>query len=202
MHDSKVHFSQGSGNYWILRDRTQIPMLKQMTVCVYVRVLVSSEWTAYTYGHPRAPEHDLALQGDSESLYVWLLGMRHRFPVLLLTQRWYHICLKQDTKQQRVSLEVDGSPSLHTVNASNAIPSEGEMVLGSKDRGDPPSRAGAVELYLFRVWDDIDSHDVCEDGRVVAWRSEQWNMGNHPPLQDDSLLCGEYRTYLTHYGIA
>ncbi|XP_064206865.1 mucin-2 isoform X2 [Anguilla rostrata] len=190
MHDSKVHFSQDSGDHWTLRDSVQVPELVHMTVCVHVRVLVPGEWTAYTYGHPQAQERELGLQGDRQSLYVWLLGVRHSFPVHLLPRRWYHVCLKRDASRQRVSLDVDGSPSVRTVVAEN-VPGAGELVLGSKDRGDSPSKAGAgaVELYLFRIWDDIGRHGVCEDEGVVGWRSEQWEMGNHPPLQDESLLC-------------
>ncbi|KAJ8347842.1 hypothetical protein SKAU_G00264310 [Synaphobranchus kaupii] len=192
MHDSKVHFSQGSGDHWTLRDRAQVPVLVNMTVCVYLRVLVTSEWTAYTYGRPQIQQHDLALQGDRNRLYVWLLGKRHTFPVHLAPQKWYHVCIKRDASRHRVSMDVDGKPSVRTVNATN-IPPAGELVLGCRDRGVPPSGAGEVELYLFRVWDDIGHHGVCEDGDVVAWRSEQWDMGNHPPLQDESLLCGPRR---------
>ncbi|KAJ8390651.1 hypothetical protein AAFF_G00102570 [Aldrovandia affinis] len=193
MHDSKVHFSPGSGDHWTLRDRARLPSLVHMTVCVHLRVLVAGEWTAYTYGHPQARTPDLALQGDRDSLYFWLLGMRHRFPVHLLPRRWYRVCLERDASRHRVSLSVDGSPSVRTVVAE-AVPPMGELVLGRRGQmEEPPSGAGEVELYMFRMWDDVGQHGVCEDGGMVAWRSEQWLMGDRPPLRDERLPCGPRR---------
>ncbi|KAJ8276693.1 hypothetical protein COCON_G00084450 [Conger conger] len=193
MHDSKVRFSQGGGDHWALRDGVRVPALVHLTVCVYVRVLRGGAWTAYAYGDPGARAHHLGLQGDGQRLYVWLLGVRHGFPVRLLQRTWYHVCLRRDAGRQQVSLEVDGTPSLRRVVAGT-VPPAGRLTLGSPDRDGPPSRAGAaVELYLFRVWDNVGPRGVCEDGGVVAWRREQWDMGDHPPLQDESLPCGPRR---------
>ncbi|KAJ8266993.1 hypothetical protein GJAV_G00136990 [Gymnothorax javanicus] len=193
MHNFKVNFSQSSGDHWTLLDRTQIPLLAHMTVCMHMQVIVPGEWTAYTYSRPNASKYDLALKGDKHNLYIWLLGFKHIFPVRLHSSRWYHVCLKRDTSRRRVSLEVDGSPSVHAASALN-IPTAGELILGSKHRSTGNnSAAGAIELYLFRVWDNISKHGACNDGNVVSWKWEQWDMGNHPPLQDESLPCGPKR---------
>ncbi|XP_036381403.1 mucin-5AC-like isoform X2 [Megalops cyprinoides] len=188
MHDSKAHFPRGCRDPWTLVDRVRVPTLVQVTVCMHLRVLAQGEWTAFTYGPPHVEQYDLALEGDRRTLYVWLLGVRHRFPVRLLPHRWYHVCLKRDAARHSVALDVDGSPSVRTVTGE-PIPLGGDLLLGCRARHTPLSHLGEVELYLFRVWDDIGNHDTCENGTVVGWSSEEWDRGEWAPVRDDRLPC-------------
>ncbi|KAG7484365.1 hypothetical protein MATL_G00048460 [Megalops atlanticus] len=192
MHDSKAHFPRGCRDPWTLVDRVQVPTLVQVTVCMHMRVLVQGEWTAFTYGPPHVEQYDLALEGDRRTLYVWLLGVRHRFPVRLLPHRWYHVCLKRDAARHSIALDVDGSPSVRTVTGE-PIPPGGDLLLGCRARHAPISHLGEMELYLFRVWDDIGNHDTCENGTVVGWSSEEWDRGEWAPVRDDRLPCGPRR---------
>ena len=58
-----------------------------------------------------------------------------------------------------------------------------------------------IELYLFRVWSDLDDHALCEDGSVIGWDSRLWGVtSSRARRRDDSLACGE--RFGTRDGIA
>ncbi|KAL7835383.1 hypothetical protein SRHO_G00277300 [Serrasalmus rhombeus] len=192
MSDSKAVL-QGCSDYWTLQDRSTIPQLFQITVCVDVRVMTPGEWTAFSFTSPRPPYYDLALQGDDSALYAWLLGVRHRFPVQLEQGRWYQLCLRRDAMQDSFSLEVSGNPDpqQRTVIA-RATPPIGTLILGCQPRDASPGVTMAtLELYLFRVWNDVLQHKPCEDGTVVGWDSRRWGITRpQARVRDDTLQCG------------
>ncbi|KAG5268070.1 hypothetical protein AALO_G00207910 [Alosa alosa] len=197
MYDSKAVLGDCQ-DYWTFRDRERIPLLFQVTVCVDVRVVSPGPWLAFSYSSPRAPRYDLALEGDAGSLHAWLLGVRHHFPVRLKPQAWHRLCLRRDSLRNTFSLEVDGrSDAQHqrTVIA-RLIPPNGELTLGCRPWDAHPGSdpRGKVELYLFRVWEDVEQHQACEDGSVAGWESRMWAV-THPRTQvrDDQLYCGKTR---------
>ncbi|XP_076146172.1 uncharacterized protein adgrg2a isoform X2 [Alosa pseudoharengus] len=199
MYDSKAVLGDCQ-DYWTFRDRERIPLLFQVTVCVDVRVVSPGPWLAFSYSSPRAPRYDLALEGDAGSLHAWLLGVRHRFPVRLEPHAWHRLCLRRDSLRNTFSLEVDGrSDAQHqrTVIA-RLIPPNGELTLGCRPWDAQPGSAadsrGKVELYLFRMWEDVEQHQACEDGSVAGWESRMWAV-THPRAQvrDDQLYCGKTR---------
>ena len=58
---------------------------------------------------------------------------------------------------------------------------------------------GQVELYMFRVWADLNDHEPCEDGSVIGWDSRLWGVTSGKARQRDvSLLCGgeDIHTYI------
>lgn len=74
-----------------------------------------------------------------------------------------------------------------------AIPPAGSLRLGCRRR-DQTSRAnlGAVELYLFSMWADLENHALCEDGAVIGWNAASWGVTSPKARQrDPSLMCGE-----------
>ncbi|KAG9283421.1 hypothetical protein AMEX_G2182, partial [Astyanax mexicanus] len=169
---------QGCSDHWTLQDSWAMPLQFQMTVCVDVRVVTPGEWTAFTYTSPRSPYYDLALQGDDSALYAWLLGVKHRFSGQLELGRWYRLCLRRDARRDSFSLEVSGNPDpqQRTVIA-RTIPPTGTLLLGCQPRNASPGATQAtVELYLFRVWDDVSEHGACEEGTVVGWDSRMWGI--------------------------
>ncbi|KAL6462710.1 hypothetical protein MHYP_G00291320 [Metynnis hypsauchen] len=198
MSDSKAVL-QGCSDYWTLQDRWAMPQLFQITVCVDVRVMTPGEWTAFSYTSPRPPYYDLALQGDDSALYAWLLGVRHRFPVQLEQRRWYQLCLRRDAMRDSFSLEVSGNPDpqQRTVIA-RATPTTGTLILGCQPRDASPGvTLATLELYLFRVWNDVLQHKPCEDGTVVGWDSRMWGITRpQARVRDDTLQCG----MLNHLG--
>ncbi|XP_062377382.1 adhesion G-protein coupled receptor G4 isoform X2 [Sardina pilchardus] len=200
MYDSKAVLGDCQ-DYWTFRDRERIPLLFQVTVCVDVRVVSPGPWLAFSYSSPRAPRYDLALEGDAHSLHAWLLGVRHRFPVRLAPRVWHRLCLRRDSLRNTFSLEVDGrSDGEHqrTVIA-RLIPPSGELTLGCQPWDAHPGAPaaaprGKVELYLFRMWGDVEPHGACEDGSVAGWESRMWAV-THPraKVRDDQLYCGKTR---------
>ncbi|XP_028821856.1 adhesion G-protein coupled receptor G2-like isoform X3 [Denticeps clupeoides] len=193
MQDSKAVLN-GCGDFWTLQDHWSIPVLFQMTVCVDVNVVAEGEWTAFTYNSPHTPRHDLALQGDPEFLYVWLLGVKHRFPVRLSPQRWHQICLQRDSRHDRFRLEVGGDPGTYErMVVAHAIPPSGQLLLGCRPQdATPGSSQGRVELYLFRMWADVQDHHSCEDGTVVGWDSRLWGITvPRARAHDEALHCAQ-----------
>nr|XP_023656431.1 uncharacterized protein LOC111838075 isoform X1 [Paramormyrops kingsleyae]XP_023656432.1 uncharacterized protein LOC111838075 isoform X1 [Paramormyrops kingsleyae] len=185
MVESKAEFLQGCGDYWTSLE--QVPALVQVTVCMEVRVLSPGPWTAFTYSSPDSPLYDLALRGDGRGLEVWLLGVKHRFPVSLKSHLWHHVCLRRDG--HTLLLEVDDWAEKRAVT-SRAIPPSGELLLGCKGHRDSQGGAGQLELYLFRMWEDMAEHSDCKDGGVVSWDSRKWAVAGTAKVWDNKLPCG------------
>ncbi len=173
-----------------------MPVLFQTTICVDVQVLSPGEWTAFSYVSAPAPRYELALQGDANNLYAWLLGVRHQFPVQLTTHRWYHICLRWDAPHKSFSLTIGGNSEVYQRTAiAKAIPASGRLLLGCQpNKASPGAKMATVELYLFRIWDSVGEHRACEDGTVIGWDSRLWAITRaQARVQDYTLQCGEYR---------
>lgn len=79
---------------------------------------------------------------------------------------------------------------------SQAIPPAGSLWLGCRPRDQTRgANLGAVELYLFRMWADLDNYGLCEDGSVIGWNAEYWGVTSPKARQrDPSLMCGETNT--------
>ncbi|XP_057178020.1 uncharacterized protein LOC130546675 [Triplophysa rosa] len=192
MSDTKAVL-QGCDDYWTFQSQGHIPVLFLTTVCVDVRVLSLGTWTAFSYVSAPAARYELALQGDGNSLYAWLLGVRHQFPVHLIPLRWYHLCLRWDAPHKSFSLTIRGHPEVYQRTAiARAIPPSGRLLLGCQlNKASPGVNISTVELYLFRIWDDVGEHQACEDGTVVGWDSQFWTVTRaQARVQDSSLQCG------------
>ncbi|KAJ8278162.1 hypothetical protein GJAV_G00084580 [Gymnothorax javanicus] len=195
MSGSKAVFARSCDDHWTLADPQRIPQLIQMTLCVDVRPLhVRADWVAFTYSLPNTTQYSLALQGGPSGLYVWLLGVRHHFRTHLAPRHWHHVCLRYDADSHTLTLEVDREAFELTVK-TQAIPPAGKLVLGCRgwDAAQRRRAMGGVELYLFRIWDDVQEHSACEDGSVVSWDSLDWHVFGISRVSDDTLRCGHKR---------
>lgn len=195
MSDAKAVL-QGCDDHWTLQEQGRMPVLFQTTVCVDVQVLSPGEWTAFSYVSAPAPRYELALQGDANNLYAWLLGVRHQFTVQLTARRWYHICLRWDAPHKSFSLTIgDNSEVYQRTAIARAIPPSGRLLLGCQaSEASPGAKLATVELYLFRIWDDVGEHRACEDGTVIGWDSRLWAVTRaQARVKDYTLQCGEYR---------
>lgn len=173
-----------------------MPKLTQMTVCTDIRVLTAGKWVAFSYTTPRLPYYDLALQGDSDSVYAWLLGVQHRFPVHLELKRWHRLCLRVDSLRNSFSLTVSSSQVTHKRTfIAHAMQPNGRLQLGCQPwEIFPGTNMATIELYLFRMWGDVKEHAPCEDGAIVSWDSSMWRISRVQALvQDDTLNCGEHK---------
>ncbi|KAK2859713.1 hypothetical protein Q5P01_004333 [Channa striata] len=156
----------GCEDHWTLQDRVSLPRLNQVTVCVHVRVVVPGSWVAFSYSGAHAPTPELGLEGDGEALYVWLLKVRHRFPVRLSPRDWHRVCLRRDVHSNSLSLE----------------------------KPPPGAQLGVIELYLFSMWGDLGDHGLCEDGTVVGWDADNWGVTSPSAIQrDPTLMCDRRR---------
>ncbi|XP_027130284.1 uncharacterized protein LOC113744525 [Larimichthys crocea] len=181
----------GCEDHWTLQDRTSMPLLFQMTVCVDIRVTVPGSWVAFSYSSVHAPRPELGLEGDDKAVYGWLLRVRHRFPVELSPTVWHRVCLRRDVPRNSFSLEVDGKMVAARTVIAQAISPSGSLWLGCRPRDRPPGASlGEVELYMFRMWNDLDHHGVCEDGTVIGWSAQYWGLTSPRARQrDPNLLC-------------
>nr|XP_043896803.1 uncharacterized protein LOC122778739 [Solea senegalensis] len=183
----------GCDNHWTLRDRTAKPLLRQMTVCMDIRVVKPGAWVAFSYSTGFAPKPELGLEGDDWALYGWLLKVRHRFPVQLSLNDWHRVCLRRDATRNSFSLEVNGTVvAERTVIAQAFRPPSGRLWLGCGTTNRPRGgKLGSVELYLFRMWADSSKHGACEDGTVIGWNAQYWHVTNSKAVKKDpSLSCG------------
>ncbi|XP_029384836.1 uncharacterized protein LOC115060852 [Echeneis naucrates] len=185
----------GCENHWTLQDRAAMPLLFKMTVCVDIRVVAPGPWVAFSYSSVHAPRPELGLEGDDDALYGWLLRVRHRFPLQLSLTHWHRVCLRRDVLHNSFSLEVDGKTVAERTVIAQAIPPSGSLWLGCRPRDRPPgAKLGEVELYLFRMWPDLDNHDLCEDGTVIGWDARYWGVTSPSARQRDPyLLCDRRR---------
>ncbi|XP_056221067.1 uncharacterized protein LOC130161677 [Seriola aureovittata] len=181
----------GCEDHWTLQDRAAMPLLFQMTVCVDIRVVVPGPWVAFSYSSVHAPRPELGLEGDDGALYGWLLRVRHRFPLQLSPTHWHRVCLRRDVPRNSFSLEVDGKMVAERTVIAQAIPPYGSLWLGCRPRDRPPGATlGKVELYLFRMWEDLGNHGLCEDGTVIGWNAQYWGLTSPNARQrDPHLLC-------------
>ncbi|XP_053530664.1 adhesion G-protein coupled receptor G4 [Ictalurus punctatus] len=191
MIDSKAVL-QGFMDRWTLKENQQVPKLYQMTVCLDVRLLTAGRWMAFSYIAPRSPYYDLALQGDSYAVYIWLLGVQHRFRVPMSLERWHRLCLRIDSLQNSFSLTISSSQDVHQRTVIiNAMRPNGKLQLGFHPwEVSPGSSMATIELYLFRVWGDVREHSACEDGTIVGWDSSIWRISQAQTwVQDNTLSC-------------
>ncbi|XP_034428984.1 mucin-3A, partial [Hippoglossus hippoglossus] len=182
----------GCEDHWTLQDRAAMPLLFQMTVCMDIRVMGPGSWVAFSYSSVYAPRPELGLEGDDRVLYVWLLRVQHRFPIQLSLKHWHRVCLRRDRQRNSFSLEVDGQTMAERTVVAQAIPASGSLWLGChlRDRHSE-AQLGQVELYMFRIWADLDDHPSCEDGTVIGWDSRYWGVTSPSAKQTDhNLPCG------------
>lgn len=76
---------------------------------------------------------------------------------------------------------------------AQAIPASGSLWLGCRlPQSAWGSAPGGVELYLFRMWADLSSHGLCEDGALIGWNAQYWGLTSARAMQrDPTLQCGE-----------
>ncbi|XP_054621819.1 mucin-17-like isoform X2 [Dunckerocampus dactyliophorus] len=185
----------GCKDHWTLQDRTAMPLLFHMTVCVDVRMVDPGAWVAFSYSSAHAPKPELGLEGDMGALYGWLLGVRHRFPISLTLDRWHRVCLRRNVPGNSFSLELDGRLVAERTVIAQAIPPSGSLWLGCRPRQLPPGAAvalGRVEVYMFRMWADLAHRGFCEDGAVIGWDARFWGVTSPRARQrDDNLPCAQ-----------
>ncbi|XP_017269619.1 adhesion G-protein coupled receptor G4 isoform X2 [Kryptolebias marmoratus] len=182
----------GCEDHWTLQSNIAMPWLSQMTVCVDIRVVVPGAWVAFSYGSAYAPNPVLGVEGDTQTIYVWLLQVQHRFPAQMSPMHWHRVCLRRDVQRNTFRLEVNGTIVAERTVIAQAILPSGSLWLGCRHKNQLPGvEMGKVELYLFRMWADLGVHEACEEGTVISWNAQYWSVTSSKAKETDPYLpCG------------
>uniref|UniRef100_A0A7M4EAK7 Adhesion G-protein coupled receptor G2 n=1 Tax=Crocodylus porosus TaxID=8502 RepID=A0A7M4EAK7_CROPO len=200
----KAVFKTACEEAWTLSPGISVPPLKEFTICLYLKLLTSSDpWTAFVYVK-ETPEsiqsvkkYELGLTGDGNKLTVWLFGYH-----IDLTENFHlddlqQVCIEWKSTDNEMKLFINGrkkrSRKLDGKLEKLTLDGNGQFLLGCSQpsRTASSSAVGMVgELYMFRMWDKADiklSHD-CIDGSVISWRRKYWAY-NHTIEESNTLPC-------------
>lgn len=191
---------------WQLQPDAVVPALEELTVCVLLRCILATQWTAFAYKAPGGIATELGLGGTGAQLTVWLFGKEQHFEREVRENEWHSFCLTWSGQAQRVNIYINGTlqhgfqvkPSLHQQLAPN-----GTLTLGVSHfvdaNGEVHQESGSNllgEIGLFRMWAREWSAEElleqsCADGDVLSWDLQHWKHGCSP-RPDSSLQCGKY----------
>lgn len=192
---------------WQLQSGTVVPALKELSVCIRLRLNYTTEWTGFVYKAPHKRHIELGLQGTSGHLAVWLFGEEQRFERELKTREWHSVCLTWSGQARRLRVYINGT-SHNETSVNPFLPQQlaqnGTLTLGVSHYIDAYGnvKAGSGnnllgEISLFRMWArERSAEEVrgqsCADGDVMSWDLKQWDSGC-PPVPDDNFYCGKHR---------
>nr|XP_046262818.1 adhesion G-protein coupled receptor G4 isoform X3 [Scatophagus argus] len=187
---------------WQLKPGTVVPALKELSVCMLLRLSYGTEWTGFVYKAQGKSQIELGLRGGSGRLAAWLFGKEQRFKSELKLQEWYSVCLTWSGQVRRLRVYINGTRQ-HEVSLS-ALPQQlaqnGTLTLGVSHYVDPNGEIKAEsgnnllgEISQFRMWSrewsaEELSDQNCVDGDVMSWDTKQWKY-SCPPEPDKTLFC-------------
>lgn len=203
----KIQF-RGRPCVWQLQPGSVVPPLKELSVCILLRLNYGTKWTGFVYKAPGQRPIELGLQGTSSSLSVWLFGEEQHLDWELKLSEWYSVCLTWSGRDRRLRVYVNGNIQTEA-SVNPVLPQQlahnGTLTLGVSHYVDACGEVKAEsgnnllgEIGLFRMWDrewsvDEMKEQSCVDGDVVSWDTKQWKY-SCPPQPDNNLYCGKYRT--------
>lgn len=190
---------------WELQPGTEIPALKELSVCIRLRPNYGTPWTGFVYKAPGESYIELGLQGNGSDLAVWLFGAKHRVDRKLEPKKWHSVCITWSGPAQRLRVYINGA-SQREVSLDSTIRQRlarnGTLTLGVSHDVDVEGRVQAEsgqsllgEIGRFRMWAREWSPEEmktpsCADGDVLFWDVRQWKRGC--PLEPDhSSKCGK-----------
>ncbi|XP_068182518.1 adhesion G-protein coupled receptor G6 [Antennarius striatus] len=188
---------------WQLQTGVVVPSLKELSVCMLLRLDYRTTWTGFVYKAPGERHIELGLQGAGTRLTVWLLGKEHHLERELQLKDWYSICLTWSGRARRLRVYINGTAE-HEASVDPILPQQltqnGTLTLGVSHYVDPhgevkPESGNNLlgEIGLFRMWarewtaEELRARS-CADGDVVSWDKRQWKY-NCPPEPDTNLHC-------------
>lgn len=194
-----------SGCLWELQPGTEIPALKELSVCIRLRPNYGTPWTGFVYKAPGGRHIELGLQGNSSDLAVWLFGAEHRVDRKLELKKWHSVCITWSGRAQRLRIYINGTsqrevaldPTIRQQLARNGTLTLGVSHYVGKD-GRVQAESGQSllgEISRFRMWarewsaEEMETPS-CADGDVLFWDARQWKHGC-PPEPDHSSECGK-----------
>lgn len=190
---------------WELQPGTEIPALKELSVCIRLRLNYGTPWTGFVYKAPGGRHIELGLQGNSSDLAVWLFGVKHHVDRKLELKKWHSVCITWSGRAQRLRVYINGTsqskvpldPTIHQQLARN-----GTLTLGVSHYVDTEGRVQTEsgqrllgEIGRFRMWarewsvEEMETQS-CADGDVLFWDTRQWKP-RCPTEPDHNSECGK-----------
>nr|XP_048718402.1 adhesion G-protein coupled receptor G2 isoform X10 [Caretta caretta] len=190
-------FKTACEDVWSLSPGIHVPALKEFTVCVYLKLVTSSNpWTAFVYNIKRpgsttsANGYELGLIGDRDKLTVWMFGTQINLMEKLNVDTWYQVCIEWRSEDKKMKLFINGTEKRNQklVKRKDLI-ADGQILLGCSQSSATSSAMGMVgELYMFRMWNEADKISGCKDGNIIGWRKKNW-VYNHTLEESNTLPC-------------
>ncbi|CAM5078538.1 unnamed protein product [Eretmochelys imbricata] len=190
-------FKTACEDVWSLSPGVHVPALKEFTVCVYLKLVTSSNpWTAFVYNIKRpgsttsANGYELGLIGDHDKLTVWMFGTQINLMEKLNVDTWYQVCIEWRSEDKKMKLFINGTEKRNQklVKRKDLI-ADGQILLGCSQSAATSSAMGMVgELYMFRMWNEADKISGCKDGNIIGWRKKNW-VYNHTLEESNTLPC-------------
>lgn len=173
-----------------------------------MRVLTTSEWTAFDYKGPGQQHVELGLAGNGGNLKASIFGKEWTVAYDLAKNMWHTICLTWSSHTRFFQVIVNNSSFEFPLNETSPrhLAANGTLSLGVSHSfvgGNIVFETGKNflgDMSLFRMWKEQMSalqlaKFRCVDGNIVTWRTQDWDYQKCPPLPDNSLKCGE-RNYI------
>ncbi|XP_037757305.1 adhesion G-protein coupled receptor G2 isoform X14 [Chelonia mydas] len=190
-------FKTACEDVWSLSPGIHVPALKEFTVCVYLKLVTSSNpWTAFVYNIKRpgsttsANGYELGLIGDHDKLTVWMFGTQINLMEKLNVDTWYQVCIEWRSEYKKMKLFINGTEKRNQklVKRKDLI-ADGQILLGCSQSSATSSAMGMVgELYMFRMWNEADKISGCKDGNIIGWKKKNW-VYNHTLEESNTLPC-------------
>nr|XP_042700577.1 adhesion G-protein coupled receptor G2 isoform X2 [Chrysemys picta bellii] len=189
-------FKTACEDAWSLSPGIHVPTLKEFTVCVYLKLVTSSNpWTAFVYNIKRpgsttsANSYELGLTGDHDKLTVWMFGTQINLKEKLNVDTWYQVCIEWRSKYKEMKLFINGTEKRSQKLLKEDLIADGQILLGCSQSSATSSAMGMVgELYMFRMWNEADKISGCTDGNIIGWRKKNW-VYNHTLEESNTLPC-------------
>nr|XP_021336868.1 adhesion G-protein coupled receptor G4 isoform X1 [Danio rerio] len=188
---------------WQLNENVIIPPLEELSVCVnLMRVLTTSEWTAFDYKGPGQQHVELGLAGNGGNLKASIFGKEWTVAYDLAKNNWHVVCLTWSSHTRLFQVIVNNRSFEFPLNETSPryLAANGTLSLGVSHSfvgGNIVFETGKNflgDMSLFRIWKEQMSalqlaEFRCVDGNIVTWRTQDWDYQKCPSLPDNSLKC-------------
>ncbi|XP_067312692.1 adhesion G-protein coupled receptor G6 isoform X2 [Pseudorasbora parva] len=187
---------------WQLNKNVIIPPLEELSVCVNIMKIITSEWTVFDYKSPGQQHVELGLVGNRGNLKASLFGKEWIAPYDLPNKKWHTVCLTWSSHTRLFQMIVnkaifnfhlnETSPRFLAANGTLTLGVSHSFVGGAIDFETGKEFLG--DMSLFRMWGvqlsplELDACK-CVDGNIITWRTQDWDYRKCPTIQDDSLKC-------------
>lgn len=195
-------FNTACNDVWTLAPEISVPSLNNFTVCVYIKLYNTRNWTAFVYDKEDPNDnlsegyHELGLTGGRDRLTFWIFGNEITVSEGLNNHTWHQVCIEWKGDDQEVTLYIDDKEKkTEKIAKTGDLLANGQLLLGCSQKPGKSSSfpMGMVgELYMFRLWPKANRNysQDCQDGTIIRWRKDNWAY-NKTARFSITLPCGK-----------